>query len=192
MWKGFRKKRQSIFNSLPGRCAHRAGSKRPGSQTVPSFFHKTQHCRWAVGTSTRAVACASTSKPQPLLILNSTGAVASTVKSLIQASGHTLSCLAVLWIFVGLPFTRLNHLGSLVRKIWNIVVPVHSSERLTPFALVPSFFPYKFRFLSSKFIPKSCAAHLRSMSCRWFSSRSTLTTTPQPCWAELCLWRIAL
>ena len=38
-------------------------------------------CRGALGTSTRAVACALTSKPQPLLLLHSTGAVASTIKS---------------------------------------------------------------------------------------------------------------
>ena len=29
--------KQSILKSLPGRCAHRAGSKRPGSKTVTSF-----------------------------------------------------------------------------------------------------------------------------------------------------------
>ena len=30
--------KQSIFNSSPARCAHPAGSKRPGSQTVTLFF----------------------------------------------------------------------------------------------------------------------------------------------------------
>ena len=32
--------KQPIFKSLPGRCAHQAGSKRPGSQTVTSFFSR--------------------------------------------------------------------------------------------------------------------------------------------------------
>ena len=31
---------------------------------------KTQHCRGTVGTSTRAIACALASKPQPLLLLH--------------------------------------------------------------------------------------------------------------------------
>ena len=90
----------SIFNSWPGRCAHRAGSKTrvPDSDVVfpenklvsrrstPLTFHgdfcvstmgkgrhqtiqqkKPQHCRGAVGTSTRAVACAVASQPQLLL-----------------------------------------------------------------------------------------------------------------------------
>ena len=89
---------------LPGRCAHRGGSKRRGSQTVTSSFpekqtclstvyaahvplgfpsqrqeetssnlflvlgrKKQRHCRGAVGTSTRAVACASASQPQAVL-----------------------------------------------------------------------------------------------------------------------------
>ena len=47
----------------------------------PLRRNRKQHCRGAVGTSTRAVACALTSKPQPLLILHSTSAVAGTVKN---------------------------------------------------------------------------------------------------------------
>ena len=35
----------------------------------------------------------------------------------------------VFWIFVGLPLTH-----SLLRRIWNLAVPVHSSERVTSFA----------------------------------------------------------
>ena len=112
---------QSIFNSLPGRCAHRAGSKTrvPDSDVV--FSGKTkmsydrprrsrscvsmigrddtklpnrknpQHCSGAAGTSTRAVACALTSKPQPLLILHSTRAVACTVKNLKSQSSSSFA-----------------------------------------------------------------------------------------------------
>ena len=35
--------RQSIFNSLPGRCAHRGGSQRPKSQTVTWFFSRNNN-----------------------------------------------------------------------------------------------------------------------------------------------------
>ena len=41
-----------------------------------------------------------------------------------------------LWDFCSLPLSHLYHSGSLVRGIWNLVVPVHSSERVTPFASV--------------------------------------------------------
>ena len=60
-------------------------------QTVQK--NKTQRCREDVGTSTRAVACALTSKPQPLLLLHPTGAVASTVKDnkVRSFSGVTVS-----------------------------------------------------------------------------------------------------
>ena len=37
---------------------------------------------------------------------------------------------------MGLPFTHLYPSRSLVRGILNVVVPVHSSARLTPFASV--------------------------------------------------------
>ena len=110
---------QSIFKSKPGRCAHRAGSKRPGSQTVTSFFSrgnipvssltflldfcvsttgrettstcskqkkKTQHCCGTVGTSTRAIACALASKPQPLLLLH--GNTSSTFKKSHTSTRH--------------------------------------------------------------------------------------------------------
>ena len=46
----------------------------------------------------------------------------------VQASGHALSGLVVCWILEGLPCTHVYPSGSLVRKIWNLVVPVHSSE----------------------------------------------------------------
>ena len=39
-------------------------------------------------------------------------------------------------IFVGLPFTHLYPSRCLVRGIWNLEVPIHSSERVTPFASV--------------------------------------------------------
>ena len=37
---------------------------------------------------------------------------------------------------LGLPFTHLYPSGSRARRIKNLVVPVHSSERVTPFASV--------------------------------------------------------
>ena len=52
----------------------------------------------------------------------------------VQASGQILSGLVVFWIFVGLPFTHLCPSRSLVRRIWNLAVAVHSSARVTPFA----------------------------------------------------------
>ena len=55
----------------------------------------------------------------------------------VQASGHILSCLVVFGIFASLPFANLYPSRSLlVRRIWNLVVPVNSSERLTLFASV--------------------------------------------------------
>ena len=45
-----------------------------------------------------------------------------------------LDNLVVFCIYVGLPCTHLYPSRSLVRRIWNLVVPVHSSKRLTPFA----------------------------------------------------------
>ena len=54
----------------------------------------------------------------------------------IQASGQVLSGRVVFWIFLGLPFTHLYPSRSFVRRIWNLVVPVHTSESLTPFASV--------------------------------------------------------
>ena len=56
--------------------------------------------------------------------------------NLNQTSGHILSGLVPLWICVSLPITYLYHSRSFVRKIWNLVVPIHSSERVTPFASV--------------------------------------------------------
>ena len=78
-------RRDSQFSTHCQGDAHTGLGQRQGSQTVTSFFsfpcggicvsmiarvqkNRTQHCRGAVGTSTRAVACALTSKPQPLLI----------------------------------------------------------------------------------------------------------------------------
>ena len=55
-------------------------------------------------------------------------------ENLIQASGHIQSRLVVFWISESLPCTHLYPSGSRVRKMWNLVVPVHSSERWTPFA----------------------------------------------------------
>ena len=52
-----------------------------GTETTSKKKKTTQHCRGAVGTSTRAVTCALTSKPQLLLIFHSAGAVVSTVKN---------------------------------------------------------------------------------------------------------------
>ena len=59
---------------------------------------KKQHCCGAVDTSSRAVACALTSKPQLLLLLHSTRVLTSTVKNLekpqlllIDRGGHLLS-----------------------------------------------------------------------------------------------------
>ena len=40
--------------------------------------------------------------------------------------------LVVFWIFVGLSFSHVNPSRIFVREIWNLVVPVHSSERWTP------------------------------------------------------------
>ena len=57
-------------------------------------------------------------------------------RNFIQTSGHKLSGLVVCWTFIGLPFTYLHSSRSLERTIWNLVVPVHPSERLTPFASV--------------------------------------------------------
>ena len=54
----------------------------------------------------------------------------------VQASGHIKSGLVVFWICVGLPITHLYLSRSLVRKIWNLAVPIHSSESLTPFASI--------------------------------------------------------
>ena len=54
----------------------------------------------------------------------------------VQVSNHILSGLVVCWIFVGPPFTHLYPSESLVRRIWNPVVRVLSSERLTQFASV--------------------------------------------------------
>ena len=90
-WKGFRWKRQSVFLSLPGRCAHRAGSmtRVPDSEVFFSFQcdefcasmiareptvhkNKTEHCRGAVGTSTRAVACVFVEQATALLCTHST------------------------------------------------------------------------------------------------------------------------
>ena len=42
----------------------------------------------------------------------------------------------LVWLFAGLPFTHLYPWGSPGRGIWNLVVPDHSSERVTPFASV--------------------------------------------------------
>ena len=53
-----------------------------------------------------------------------------------ESDCSSLASIEVFWISVGLPSTHLYPSGSLVRRIWNLVVPVHSSERLTPFAPV--------------------------------------------------------
>ena len=44
-------------------------------------------------------------------------------------SGHILD-------LCGSPTNTLEPSGGLVRRIWNLVVPVDTSERLTPFASV--------------------------------------------------------
>ena len=53
---------------------------------------KKQHCRGTVDTSTRAVACALTSKPQLLLLLHSTRAVACTVKKPVEVISPATLC----------------------------------------------------------------------------------------------------
>ena len=54
----------------------------------------------------------------------------------VPTSGNILSGRVVVLLFVGLPLTHLYPSGSLARKIWNLVVPVHTAERLTLFASV--------------------------------------------------------
>ena len=54
----------------------------------------------------------------------------------VEASRHIESGLVDFWICVGLPLTHLYPSRSLGRKIWNLAIPIHSSERLTPFASV--------------------------------------------------------
>ena len=51
----------------------------------------------------------------------------------IQASRLIQSGQVVFWIFVGRLFSHLHPSRNLVRKIWDLVVPVQSSERLTFF-----------------------------------------------------------
>ena len=41
-----------------------------------------------------------------------------------------------IWDLRGSPTNTLEPSGGLVRRIWNLVVPVDTSERLTPFASV--------------------------------------------------------
>ena len=49
----------------------------------------------------------------------------------VQDPLHLLSSMVVFGIFVGLPCTHLSPSSSLVRRIWSLVVPVHSSESVS-------------------------------------------------------------
>ena len=65
-----------------------------------------------------------------------TRSVTFSIDTGVQASVRELSGLVVFWIFVGLPFTHLYPSRSLARRVRNLAVAMHSSERLTPSASV--------------------------------------------------------